>query len=25
MLFPFLWLLFGQEYLEKGIELSGLK
>jgi len=25
MLFPFLGLLFGQKYLEKGIELSGIK
>jgi len=25
MLIPFLWLLFGQEHLEKGIELSGVK
>lgn len=25
MLFPFLWLLMGQEHLEKGIELSGIK
>ena len=25
MLFPFLWLFAGQEHLEKGIELSGLK
>ena len=25
MIFPFLWLLFGQEHLEKGIELSGMK
>lgn len=25
MLFPFLWLLFGQEHLQKGIELSGVK
>lgn len=25
MVLPFIWLLFGQEHLEKGIELSGLK
>jgi len=25
MLFPFIWLLAGQEHLEKGIELSGVK
>ncbi|MCL2420917.1 MAG: carbohydrate ABC transporter permease [Defluviitaleaceae bacterium] len=25
MLFPFLWLLIGQEHLQKGIELSGVK
>ena len=25
MLFPLIWLLFGQENLEKGIELSGIK
>jgi len=25
MLFPFLWLLMGQEHLQKGIELSGVK
>jgi len=25
MLFPFIWLLAGQEHLEKGIELSGIK
>ncbi|MCL2386618.1 MAG: carbohydrate ABC transporter permease [Defluviitaleaceae bacterium] len=25
MLFPFVWLFLGQEHLEKGIELSGIK
>jgi len=25
MFFPFLWLIFGQEHLQKGIELSGVK
>jgi len=25
MMFPFIWLLIGQEHLEKGIELSGIK